>query len=547
MIAEGRNINVTLIFSLDRYQEVIEAYIAGLEPYAKQPGADLSKVASVASFFISRVDTEIDRRLEAIGSPEALALRGKGAVAQGKLAYQLFQKTFSGPRWEALGGQGRRRAAAAVGQHVDEEPGLPRHPVRRRADRPRHGQHPARRHHRGVRRPRHLARRVDADSTRPRRRGTALAEVGVDLDDVADKLEREGVSSFQKSFDELLGRPRGEGRPNCTSVTNDRDPSTNCSTVWTSVATVVSASQLARVRRSRLAGATTPDTLDLKIASAALEEMREAFKMFAPFRDIPKVTIFGSARTQMADPLYMQARDVATKLADAGWMVVTGAGPGIMQAGMEGAGREHSIGVSIRLPFEQGANPVIAGDVKYVSMKYFFTRKLMLIKESRGLRLPARRVRHARRDVRAAHADPDRQGHARCRSSCSTLPATRTGRPSHDFVGHQLVERGLVSAADTSLYLVTDDTQAAVDEVARLLPQLRLDPVRRRPRRDAPEARADRRAARRCSTSGSASSAQRTGSCVPRRSSRSARSTTSSTCRASRSPSPSTATATSAS
>ena len=75
-----------------------------------------------------------------------------------------------------------------------------------------------------------------------------------------------------------------------------------------------------------------PTVLDLKIASAALEEMREAFKMFAPFRDIPKVTIFGSARTQMADPLYMQARDVAAQLAGAGWMVVTGAGPGIMQA-----------------------------------------------------------------------------------------------------------------------------------------------------------------------------------------------------------------------
>src|SRR3954467_7192462 len=127
-----------------------------------------------------------------------------------------------------------------------------------------------------------------------------------------------------------------------------------------------------------------PTVLDLKIASAALEEMREAFKMFAPFRDIPKVTIFGSARTQMADPLYMQARDVAAQLAGAGWMVITGAGPGIMQAGMEGAGRDKSIGVSIRLPFEQGANSVISGDVKYVSMKYFFTRKLMLIKESDG-------------------------------------------------------------------------------------------------------------------------------------------------------------------
>ncbi len=95
MIAEGRSINVTLIFSLERYGEVMEAYISGLEEYAATPGADLSKVASVASFFISRVDTEVDRRLDAIGSPEALALRGKAAVAQAKLAYQLVLRTPS--------------------------------------------------------------------------------------------------------------------------------------------------------------------------------------------------------------------------------------------------------------------------------------------------------------------------------------------------------------------------------------------------------------------------------------------------------------------
>ncbi len=236
----------------------------------------------------------------------------------------------------------------------------------------------------------------------------------------------------------------------------------NCSTVWTSVATVVSAVNSSNPR-SRCLG-DNPDVLDLKIASAALEEMREAFKMFAPFRDIPKVTIFGSARTQMADPLYMQARDVATRLADAGWMVVTGAGPGIMQAGMEGAGRDRSIGVSIRLPFEQGANAVIAGDLKYVSMKYFFTRKLMLIKESRGfVCLPG--------------------GFGTLDETFELLTLTQTGKGMpvpivlldtpgdpywetvDDFIGHQLVERGLVSAADTNLYLVTDETEAAVTEV----------------------------------------------------------------------------------
>jgi uncharacterized protein (TIGR00730 family) len=207
-----------------------------------------------------------------------------------------------------------------------------------------------------------------------------------------------------------------------------------------------------------------PDILDLKIAGAALEEMREAFKMFAPFHDIPKVTIFGSARTQMADPLYMQARDVAARLAAAGWMVVTGAGPGIMQAGMEGAGREKSIGVSIRLPFEQGANPVIAGDVKYVSMKYFFTRKLMLVKESKGfVCLPG--------------------GFGTLDETFELLTLTQTGKglpvpivfldtpgdpyweTVHEFVVQQLVKRGLVSPADTELYLVTDDCQTAADEL----------------------------------------------------------------------------------
>ncbi len=108
MIAEGRCINVTLIFSLDRYSRVMEAYLAGLERLAADPDADLSTVASVASFFISRVDSEVDRRLDAIGTDEALALRGKAAVAQAKLAYQLFLEAFSGPRWEALAARGAR-------------------------------------------------------------------------------------------------------------------------------------------------------------------------------------------------------------------------------------------------------------------------------------------------------------------------------------------------------------------------------------------------------------------------------------------------------
>ncbi|MGH9132314.1 MAG: TIGR00730 family Rossman fold protein [Ilumatobacteraceae bacterium] len=209
-----------------------------------------------------------------------------------------------------------------------------------------------------------------------------------------------------------------------------------------------------------------PDHLDLKIAAAAVTEMRDAFSMFAPYRAAPKVTIFGSARVKSHDPLYEQTREVAARLAARGWMVITGAGPGIMQAGMEGAGRENSIGVSIRLPFEQGANPVIAGDEKYVSMKYFFTRKLMLVKESRAfVCLPG--------------------GFGTLDETFELLTLTQTGKglpvpivfldtPGdeywehvHEFVEEQLVSRGLVAAGDTGLYRITDSTDVAVEEIER--------------------------------------------------------------------------------
>ena len=209
-----------------------------------------------------------------------------------------------------------------------------------------------------------------------------------------------------------------------------------------------------------------PDPLDLKIAAAAMDEMREAFAVFAPYRDVPKVTVFGSARTQPGDPLYDQATRIASMLAERGWMVVTGAGPGIMQAAMEGAGRAQSIGVSIRLPFEQGANPVIAGDEKYVSMKYFFTRKLMLVKESRAfVCLPG--------------------GFGTLDETFELLTLTQTGKglpvpivfldtpddpyweAIDEMIRVQLVERGLVAPSDRSLYLVTDSCEAAVAEIDR--------------------------------------------------------------------------------
>jgi uncharacterized protein (TIGR00730 family) len=207
-----------------------------------------------------------------------------------------------------------------------------------------------------------------------------------------------------------------------------------------------------------------PDSLDGKIATAAVDEMAEAFRVFAPYRDVPKVTMFGSARTATDDPLYALARDVAGQLAALGWMTVTGAGPGIMQAGMEGAGRDLSIGVSIRLPFEQGANSVIAGDRKYVAMRYFFTRKLMLVKESKGfVCLPG--------------------GFGTLDETFELLTLTQTGKglpvpivlldapgdpfwqKLDQFIVEEVLPRGLVSPLDTKLYLVTDSTERATQEV----------------------------------------------------------------------------------
>ncbi|MEZ5204007.1 MAG: TIGR00730 family Rossman fold protein [Acidimicrobiales bacterium] len=206
------------------------------------------------------------------------------------------------------------------------------------------------------------------------------------------------------------------------------------------------------------------DRLDLKITASALAEMRAAFRMFAPFADRPKVTIFGSARTRSDDPLYLQTREVAAALAEQGWMVVTGAGPGIMQAAMEGAGKEASIGVSIRLPFEQRANDVIHDDPKHVSMKYFFTRKLMLVKESRGF-----------------VAVPGGFGTLDETLELLTLQQTGKAEPTPivlldipggtywqhfaTFVRDELAARSMVAADDLDRVLITDSVEEAVQEI----------------------------------------------------------------------------------
>jgi transaldolase len=201
MIVDGRSINVTLIFSLERYADVIEAYLSGLEACT----GDLSRVHSVASFFVSRVDTEVDRRLQKIGTDEALALRGKAAIAQAKLAYELFTQRFKGDRWEALSDRGARVQRPLWASTSTKNPA---YPDTLYVD--------------SLIGPDTVNTMPDATIDAFERRGTVactitadldqahqvmedLARVGVDMTEVGHTLEEEGVASFTKSFDELMG------------------------------------------------------------------------------------------------------------------------------------------------------------------------------------------------------------------------------------------------------------------------------------------------------------------------------------------------------
>jgi len=203
MISEGRNINVTLIFSLERYDAVIEAYISGLEELARN-GGDLSRVHSVASFFVSRVDTEVDRRIERSGNSGLEGLRGKAAVAQAKLAYQLFQQRFTGPRWDALHALGAHRQRPLWASTSTKNPAYPDllyvdnligpHTVNTMPD----ATVEAFKDH-GV-----VKQTVTTDVDGARSDLDALGTGGIDMNDVSRQLEEEGVAAFAKSFDELL-------------------------------------------------------------------------------------------------------------------------------------------------------------------------------------------------------------------------------------------------------------------------------------------------------------------------------------------------------
>jgi transaldolase len=204
MIAEGHSINITLIFSLVRYAQVIEAYLSGLEALAAD-GGDLAGVYSVASFFVSRVDTEVDQRLEMLGTEEAFALRGRAAVGQAKLAYQLFVEQFSGERWQRLAGLGAHRQLPLWASTSTKNPlypdtryvdgligpdsvsTMPESTIAAFED---HGT---------------VARTIDTGVAEASEAMRQLAAIGIDMDDVGVTLENNGVAAFHESFQHMLG------------------------------------------------------------------------------------------------------------------------------------------------------------------------------------------------------------------------------------------------------------------------------------------------------------------------------------------------------
>lgn len=219
---------------------------------------------------------------------------------------------------------------------------------------------------------------------------------------------------------------------------------------------------ISAVRISR--GAVTEG--DFKTMNRALKEMRIANEVFYPYRNCRKISVFGSARTDPEEPEYKAAVEFSRKMRDAGFMTITGAGPGIMAAGNEGAGREDSFGLNINLPFEAASNAFIAGDEKLVDFDYFFTRKLSFVKES---------------DAVAAFPG----GFGTMDEIFETLTLIQTGKTRiyplvlvdakggtywkfwQQFVEEHLSRLNLISDSDFSLFKVTDDVDEAVEEVTR--------------------------------------------------------------------------------
>lgn len=208
------------------------------------------------------------------------------------------------------------------------------------------------------------------------------------------------------------------------------------------------------------------DSGDVRVIQTAMRELRYAFKLFAPYAGARKVTIFGSARTDPSKREYQQAAEFGQKIVKAGWMVITGAGPGIMQAGHEGAGVENSFGVNIRLPWEQSANPVIAQDKKLVTFKYFFTRKLIFIRHSDAIALFPGGF---------GTMDEGYEAMTLMQTGKSQLmPLVLVDKPGGTYwktwdknIREHLLRDQLISADDLNLYQITDSVDEAVKIITR--------------------------------------------------------------------------------
>jgi uncharacterized protein (TIGR00730 family) len=205
-------------------------------------------------------------------------------------------------------------------------------------------------------------------------------------------------------------------------------------------------------------------TGDLKLLNSALKELRHAFRVFAPYEHVRKVAVFGSARTQRGHPDWKQAHAFGERIARDGWMVITGAGGGIMGAAQGGAGRAASFGVNIRLPFEQVANETIAGDQKLINFRYFFTRKVTFVKEAHAIALfPGGFGTH---DEGFEALTLIQTGKSEILPVvCVDEPGGSYWRDWERWVHDHLLARRLISPEDLSLFRITDDVEAAVAEV----------------------------------------------------------------------------------
>ncbi len=203
---------------------------------------------------------------------------------------------------------------------------------------------------------------------------------------------------------------------------------------------------------------------DLKIVAAAMKEMRDAFAVFAPYHQVRKVSCFGSARTKVHDPTFRLAEHFSRRIADAGFMVITGAGSGIMEACQRGAGRERSFGINVSLPFEQHPNRVIHGDIKLVSFKYFFTRKLFFIKEAHAVALFPGGF--------GTHDEGFEVLTLLQTGKCQPMPLVLLDHARgtywktwHRYIEDHLLRRQMISADDLALYRITNSVDEAVDEL----------------------------------------------------------------------------------